>query len=57
MRIKEKIVTWIAWHLPKSIVYWSTIRAGVYATTGEYSDTIVPEISYTEVLQRCHNWS
>lgn len=25
-RLKEKIVLWIVWKLPKSLVYWSTIR-------------------------------
>lgn len=55
--MKEKIVTWIAWHLPKSIVYWCTIRAGVHASTGEYSNQIVPEMHFTDVLQRCQDWS
>jgi hypothetical protein len=52
-RRKEQLIVWIVWHLlPKTIVYWATIRAGAYATTGQYSSTTVPEIKFVEVLER-----
>ncbi len=50
--MKERLLTWIAWHLPKSLVYWATIRAGAHASTGKYSDQIVPEMTYLDVLRR-----
>lgn len=48
---------WIAFHLPKSIVYWCTLRAGSYATTGEYSNTNAAELLYMKVLERCGHWA
>ena len=52
MTVIESIQTWIAWHLPKGIVYWCAIRLGVHATTGEYSDQIVPELTIADALKR-----
>jgi hypothetical protein len=39
----------IADRLPRSVVYWTVIRAGVEAIR---SDEIVPEVPFTDVLQR-----
>jgi hypothetical protein len=50
--MKEKILTWIAWRLPRSLVYWATIRAGAHASTGEHSSQIVPEMTFLDVLKR-----
>ncbi len=51
----EKVVIWIAFHLPRSLVYWATIRLIGYATTGKYSNTIVPELGAMDALQRWDN--
>lgn len=49
----DKLPMWVAFHiLPKKIAYWATIRVGAHATTGAYSNQIVPELYYTESLQR-----
>jgi hypothetical protein len=50
--VKEKFWTWLAWKLPRPLAYWATIRVGVHATTGEYSQTVVPEMPYTDALKR-----
>lgn len=42
----------IAWMLPKRIAYWAAIRVGAYATTGEYSKQIVPELLFVDSLKR-----
>ena len=39
-------------HLPKSIIYRSTIRLGVNATTGKWSNQIVPELTFMDALKR-----
>jgi hypothetical protein len=39
----------IAQRLPRSVVYWTVIRAGVEAIR---SDEIVPEVPFCDVLQR-----
>jgi hypothetical protein len=48
----EKIIIWIANNLPKRIVYFAAIRLGVNATTGEFSDQIVPELYFMDALKR-----
>lgn len=48
----EKVIIWIAWHLPRRIAYWCTIRVGVNATTGQYSSQVVPELYFTDALKR-----
>lgn len=50
--MKEKIVQFIAWHLPRSVVYWCSIRLLAYATQGEYSDQVVPELYAMDALKR-----
>jgi hypothetical protein len=47
-----RVWTWLAWKLPKQLIYWATIRAGVHATTGSHSGQVVPELYFSEVLQR-----
>lgn len=50
--MKDKVCRWIAWKLPKKLVYFCAIRLLAYATTGRYSDTIVPELSGMDALGR-----
>ena len=50
--MKEKIVLWIAWHLPKTLVMWCGFRIGAHATQGEYGTTIVPELSFMDAMKR-----
>ena len=49
---KERLVIWISWHLPRSIVYWCAIRLMKHATTGKYSGTIVPSLKILDALER-----
>lgn len=51
-KIRERALVAIAWHLPKSVAMWAYIRVGAHATTGEYSNTVVPEITMMEALER-----
>ena len=48
----DRFWMWLAWKLPKRLVYWATIRCGAYATTGEHSDTDVPAMPFMSVLKR-----
>jgi hypothetical protein len=36
-KMKEKIWQWIAWHLPRSLVYWASVRLIANATMGKYA--------------------
>lgn len=44
----------LAGRLPRRLVYWALIRAGVHATTGRWSNQLVPELTFFEALER---WS
>jgi len=50
--MSDKCLMWIAWHLPKRIVYWCAIRVNAYATTGKYKNQIVPELNAMDALKR-----
>jgi len=53
-RKKERILLWFVSRLPREVAYRACIRVGVDATTGAYSKQIVPELYFTDALQR---WS
>ena len=38
--------------LPRRLVYWCAVRVAVEATTGQYSNQIVPELTAMDALQR-----
>lgn len=49
---RERLLIWFVWRLPRGVAYWSTIRTGVHATQGEYSNQIVPDLLFMDVLKR-----
>jgi hypothetical protein len=48
----EKLMRWFVWKLPRKLVMWCYIRVAAHATTGKFGNTIVPEITMMEALQR-----
>lgn len=50
--MRDRLAMWLAWRLPRRLVRWAYIRVGAAATTGQYSDTVVPEISMMDALGR-----
>uniref|UniRef100_A0A6M3JT76 Uncharacterized protein n=1 Tax=viral metagenome TaxID=1070528 RepID=A0A6M3JT76_9ZZZZ len=48
----NKLVRWIAWKLPKKLVYWCVIRVGVNAAGSKYPNQIVPELLFMDALER-----
>ena len=50
--MKEKILIWIAWHLPRNLIYWCSIRLMTYATVGHYSYQVVPDLLAMDALKR-----
>lgn len=48
----EKLQIWIAWKLPRWLVRWASVRMIAHATTGEYSKTVVPELTAMDALGR-----
>jgi len=51
--LKTNFMLWVARHLiPKRLRYWCVIVAAADATTGEYSNTVVPELSMVDMIKR-----
>lgn len=48
LKINLALVSWI----PSGIVYWCFMRVWSYATTGEYSGTLVAHITCSDAIQR-----
>jgi len=48
----EGALMWLVWRLPRKIVMWSTVRVIANATTGEYRNQIVPDLTALEALKR-----
>lgn len=51
-KLRDKIIRAIVWKLPKRVVMWAAVRVMAHATTGEYSNQIVPELSALDALKR-----
>lgn len=49
---KDHLQMWCAWRLSRWLAKWAMIRLVAYATTGEYSTTIVPDLTAMEALRR-----
>jgi hypothetical protein len=51
-RKTERFWTWLAWKLPRPLVYWAAIRLLAHATTGRYGSTIALELTAMDALRR-----
>jgi hypothetical protein len=51
-RLSEKMLLWLVYKLPKRLVYWCAIRVMAHATTGQYSNQIVSELTAMDALKR-----
>ena len=51
-RIAERVARWIAFRLPRRVVMWCAIRVVAHATTGPYSNQIVPELGAMDAIKR-----
>lgn len=46
---------WLVRHLPVKLIYFCFMHIMVYSTTGKYGDTIVPELSGMDAVDRYSN--
>jgi hypothetical protein len=51
--MRERLWMWVAWRLPRRLVYWASIRLMSTATCGAYSDRTPTEVNIMEAL---HAW-
>lgn len=49
---KSPLACVVAYLLPRSVVGWCVVRAGVKATTGRWSSQNVTELTALEMLER-----
>lgn len=50
-RFKEKIIIWIVWHLPPTLLLWAIVRGFADASTGDNSHKHVDELGYSDVYK------
>ena len=50
--IRWTVWQWIAWHLPKNLIYWCFMRVVVFSTSKKYSNTGVPGLTAMDALER-----
>lgn len=50
--MREKLIIWLAWRLPRELVRWAMIRTFAHATTGRWGGDHVDAIGYKEVYDR-----
>jgi hypothetical protein len=48
----DRFWMWVAFHLPHRLVTWCAIRVMATATTGRWSDQVVPELTVEDMLWR-----
>lgn len=51
-KFNEKFWFWLAWAMPKKLVYMCGIRLWAHGTTGQYADTVAPELTMDEAIRR-----
>lgn len=51
-RKAESALRRFVWKLPRKLVYQCAIRVIAHATTGQYSDQVVPELTAMDALER-----
>ena len=49
--MSDKLWQWLAWKLPRRLVYFAAIRLGAYATTEKHSDVVVPEMRFMDAIK------
>jgi hypothetical protein len=47
----EKLATWIAWHLPRQIVYWTIVRIFAVSSTGKFSNKEAGSITLFDAIE------
>ena len=50
--MRERIVSWIAWHLPRVVIYHAAVRMFAHATTGRWSHVEAPGVLLVDALER-----
>lgn len=49
---RDKLCRFVAWRLPKRLVMWAAVRLMANATTGKWSEQVVPDLLAMDALKR-----
>lgn len=49
---RERCAGWLAYKLPRRLVYWCGMRLWVHGTTGQYGMTEAPALKVDDALRR-----
>ena len=43
-KLRERLLTWIVWKLPQSVVYWATVRVAVFDHDGNPGERTILDV-------------
>lgn len=46
--------SWLAWHLPRGLIKHAALRVWIHATTEQWGDTLIQDVTMSECMRR---WS
>lgn len=49
---RVRVWEWLAWKLPRELVYFCVIRVFAHATTGYFGNTVAPSVMLIDALDR-----
>ena len=49
--MKNLLIEWVAFRLPRRVLYWAVVRAWAIATTTVYQDRTPDEVKWYQVLE------
>lgn len=49
--LNETLFYWLAYHLPRRVVYWVIVRAGAKATTVDYRSRTPDEVGILDLMR------
>ena len=50
--MKETVIIWLAWIMPRKLAYWCAVRVMAHATMNNYSNQSVPDLLAMDALER-----
>ena len=51
---REQVYMWLAWRLPRDLVYYCAVRVAVAASAGKWAGEVTPGVTVTDMLERWH---
>lgn len=49
---RVQLAQWLAWHMPREVVYWCGVRMAAYASQGKWSGEECTGVTVMEMIER-----